>query len=113
MAIETINEMWAAQLENLRDEFAGIDESSWSPRKLQLQTMIDALQGGPTKEMLRASLEGTVGACDVLSISQDEHERYTIQIERDGRREWLREELDGSITGPLSEGDWINLQASE
>jgi len=51
---------------------------------------------------------------ELLSESEDAHGREVAVVEVAYRgRLVLRRELDGSVTGPLSEGEWVNLIASE
>ena len=50
----------------------------------------------------------------LLSEYTDSHGREVVIVEVAGAQQrYLREEPDGAITGPLSEGDWINLRDSE
>ncbi len=53
------------------------------------------------------------GQYDFRDMSIDEHGREIVTVEVKARMLVLREEVDGSITGPLSEGEWVNLIAAE
>jgi hypothetical protein len=63
-----------------------------------------------------AVLDEVIGAdsYDMLCVSTDDAGREIAYIEREGaHRAYARLELDGSLTGPMSDGEWTNLQASE
>lgn len=64
--------------------------------------------------MTHEDIQERCGDYVILSQYDDGQERDVVIVEcRDARRMYLREESDGEIVGPMSEGEWVNLVASE
>lgn len=62
-------------------------------------------------EQIQAAVGGDY---DLLSETTDEHGREVVCVEVTGaHRRWLREEVDGTVCGPLTEGAWVNMLAAE